>query len=107
MRGRTYARRRQDRQHIADREDAYSRSATPDNVGLVTCAVTRYDREDVADREGVADRTDVHDREDYQRVADRTNVSDWEIGKILPIGKNDCLIHFQKQFLIEFEYNFM
>jgi hypothetical protein len=94
MRGRTYARRRQDRQHIADRrdiadqEDVYSRSATPDNAELVTCAVIRYDRE------GVTDRTDVQDREDYQRVADRTNVLDWEIGKILPIGKNDCLIHF-------------
>jgi hypothetical protein len=66
---RTYARRRQDRQHIADRKDvadrkdAYSRSATPDNAGLVTCAVTRYDREDVADRESVTDRADVPDRE--------------------------------------------
>jgi hypothetical protein len=69
MCGHTYARRRQDRQHIADwkdvvdREDAYSRSATPDNVGLVTCAVTRYDWEDDADRESVADQADVLDRE--------------------------------------------
>jgi hypothetical protein len=69
MCGRTYVRRRQDRQHIAgrkdvaDREDAYSRSATPDNASLVTCVVTRYDREDVADRESVTDRADVPDRE--------------------------------------------
>jgi hypothetical protein len=37
---------------------------TPDNAGPVTCAVTRNDREDVADQEGVADRADVPDRED-------------------------------------------
>jgi hypothetical protein len=49
------------------------------------------------------DRTDIADQEDYQCVADQTNVPDREIGKILPIGKNDCLIHFQKQFSIEFE----
>jgi hypothetical protein len=92
MRGRTYARRRQDRQHIADRkdiadrEDAYSRSATSDNVSLVTCAVTRYDREDVADREGVADRADVHDR---------------EIRKILPIVKITNVLPIGQMFPIE------
>jgi hypothetical protein len=54
------------RTHICqaqERSATYSRSATPDNVGPVTCAVTRYDREDVADREGIADRADVPDRE--------------------------------------------
>jgi hypothetical protein len=54
------------------RSATYSRSATPDNAGPVTCAVTRYDREVVADRDGVVDRVDVLDR---------------EIEKILPIGK--------------------
>jgi hypothetical protein len=49
------------------------------------------------------DRKDITDNEDYQGVIDRTNVPDREIGKILPIGKNDCLIHFQKQLSIEFE----
>jgi hypothetical protein len=63
------------RTHICQtqaRSATYFRSATPDNAGPVTCAVTRYDREDVVDREGVADRADVSDR---------------EIGKILPIEK--------------------
>jgi hypothetical protein len=41
----------------------------------VTCAVTRNDREDVADREGVADRADVPDRE---QVADREGIADRE-----------------------------
>jgi hypothetical protein len=41
----------------------------------VTCAVTRNDREEVADREGVADRADVPDRE---QVADREDIPDRE-----------------------------
>jgi hypothetical protein len=41
----------------------------------VTCAVTRNDREDVADREGVADRADVPDQE---QVADRKDIADRE-----------------------------
>jgi hypothetical protein len=48
---------------------------TPDNVGPVTCAVTRNDQEDVADREGVADRADVPDLE---QVADREDIADRE-----------------------------
>jgi hypothetical protein len=56
------------------RSATYSRSTTPDNAGPVMCAVTRYDRKDVADRE------------DYQGVADWADVPDWEIRKILPIG---------------------
>jgi hypothetical protein len=41
----------------------------------VTCAVTRNDREDVADWEGVADRADVPDQE---QVADREDIADRE-----------------------------
>jgi hypothetical protein len=41
----------------------------------VTCAVTRNDREDVADRKDVADREDVTDRE---QIADREDVTDRE-----------------------------
>jgi hypothetical protein len=41
----------------------------------VTCAVTRNDREDVADQEDVTDREDVDDRE---QVADREDVTDRE-----------------------------
>jgi hypothetical protein len=63
------------------RSTTYSRSTTTDNAGPMTCAVTRYDREDVVDRE------DIADREDYKGVADWTDVLDQEIGKILPIGK--------------------
>jgi hypothetical protein len=69
------------------RSATYSRSTTPDNVGPVTCAVTRYDRKDIADREDIADRKDIADREDYQGVTDRADVPDREIEKILPIGK--------------------
>jgi hypothetical protein len=41
----------------------------------VTCAVTRNDREYVADWEDVADREDVADQE---QVADREDVADQE-----------------------------
>jgi hypothetical protein len=40
---------------------SWSGARTPDNAGLVTCAVTRNDREDVADREDIADREDAVD----------------------------------------------
>jgi hypothetical protein len=58
------------------RSATYSRSVTPDNVGSVTCTVTRYDQEDIADREGVADRADVPDREIGK------------ITKVSPIGRS-------------------
>jgi hypothetical protein len=54
---------------------SWSGARTPDNAGPVTCAVTRNDREDVADREGVADRADVPDR---KQVADREGIANRE-----------------------------
>jgi hypothetical protein len=86
------------RTHICQaqaRSATYSRSATPDNAGPVTCTMTRYNREDVADWEGVTDRVDVPDREIGKILLIEKILP---IGNILPIGKMIALFIFRSNF---------